>query len=51
MQITEELQRFYAATLGRVYSALPPKSDETPITAATLREALKEESKCTSTIH
>lgn len=45
MQITEELRRFYAATLGRVYAALPPQSPDTPITAASLREALKEDSK------
>lgn len=42
MQIITSMQRFYAATLGRVHAALPPKSDETPITAATLRKALKE---------
>ena len=51
MQIIAKIAAHYAATLGRVYSALPPKSQDTPITAASLREALKEERKCSSTIH
>lgn len=45
MQIITSMQRFYAATLGRVHAALPPKSDETPITLSSLKAALKEESK------
>lgn len=45
MNIIAKIAAFYAATLGRVQSALPPKSTDTPITAETLRAALKEESK------
>lgn len=45
MQIIAKIAAHYAATLGRVHAALPPKSDETPITLSSLKAALKEESK------
>jgi|GEM_PF-5764771 hypothetical protein len=51
MQIITSMQRFYAATLGRVYSALPPKSTDTPITLSSLKAALKEDSPCKSTMY
>lgn len=44
MRIIEKVAAHYAATLGRVYAAMPPQSTETPITAATLRAMLKEKS-------
>lgn len=45
MNIFQQIAALYAATLGRVHAALPPKSQDTPITAASLREALKETKK------
>ena len=50
MNIIANVAAFYAATIGRAYAALPPKSPDTPINAQTLRELLKEETPCTSTI-
>ena len=51
MQIIAKIAAHYAATLGRVYSALPPQSAEPPITLSSLKAALKEDSPCPSTIH